>query len=121
MTDPRTRLLRLLGLHDVTDDEIQLFRDHNIIRRPLKKERLQAALHNGEAIQCPECDLISHNPTDVAKGYCGHCHAFTSAPEWPLMKAALTLPRHPAVAFPPVRVNLAATAAETPPDQPLDS
>ena len=28
---------------------------------------------------CPTCGRTSHNPTDAAEGYCGHCHAWTGA------------------------------------------
>jgi hypothetical protein len=30
---------------------------------------------------CPRCGRTSHNPADVAEGYCGACHAFTREPE----------------------------------------
>lgn len=26
---------------------------------------------------CAECGWTSYNPTDVAEGYCGHCHGWT--------------------------------------------
>jgi hypothetical protein len=26
---------------------------------------------------CPACEMTSHNPEDVAQGYCGNCHAWT--------------------------------------------
>lgn len=29
------------------------------------------------SITCPRCGLTSHNPTDAAEGYCGHCHDWT--------------------------------------------
>jgi ribosomal protein L37E len=32
------------------------------------------------AITCPRCGKTSHHPTDVAEGYCGNCHAYTSPP-----------------------------------------
>jgi hypothetical protein len=32
------------------------------------------------SITCPVCGWTSHHPADVAHGYCGHCHAFTSPP-----------------------------------------
>lgn len=31
------------------------------------------------AITCPICSFTSHHPMDEQEGYCGHCHAFTSA------------------------------------------
>ena len=32
-----------------------------------------------QAFTCPRCARTSHHPEDVAKGYCGSCHAFTGA------------------------------------------
>lgn len=29
-------------------------------------------------ITCPQCGKTSYHPRDVAEGYCGNCHAFTS-------------------------------------------
>jgi len=29
--------------------------------------------------RCPACRATSYNPTDIAEGYCGNCHAFTRA------------------------------------------
>jgi hypothetical protein len=26
---------------------------------------------------CPDCGRTSHNPQDMAEGYCGHCHWWT--------------------------------------------
>lgn len=26
---------------------------------------------------CPQCGKVSHNPNDVAQGYCGACHDWT--------------------------------------------
>ena len=28
------------------------------------------------SITCPQCGWTSHNPSDVAERYCGHCHVF---------------------------------------------
>lgn len=30
------------------------------------------------SITCPECGATSYHPTDIAEGYCGRCHGFTS-------------------------------------------
>lgn len=27
--------------------------------------------------RCPVCEMVSHNPTDIAEGYCGNCHDWT--------------------------------------------
>lgn len=31
------------------------------------------------SITCPECGMTSYNPNDIREGYCGNCHAYTSA------------------------------------------
>jgi ribosomal protein S27AE len=31
------------------------------------------------AITCPACGMTSHHPTDIAEGYCGRCHDWTTA------------------------------------------
>lgn len=30
-------------------------------------------------ITCPKCGRTSYNPMDIAEGYCGNCHDWTSA------------------------------------------
>lgn len=35
-----------------------------------------ATVHDGRAIECLVCGLVSHNPHDVAHRYCGHCNRF---------------------------------------------
>lgn len=32
------------------------------------------------SITCPRCGATSHHPDDVASGYCGACHWWTSDP-----------------------------------------
>ena len=32
------------------------------------------------SITCPKCNRTSYNPSDIAHGYCGWCHAWTGAP-----------------------------------------
>lgn len=34
----------------------------------------------GPSITCPDCGMTSYHPNDIAAGYCGNCHAYTSAP-----------------------------------------
>lgn len=29
------------------------------------------------SLTCPACGMITHSPTDVAEGYCGHCNEWT--------------------------------------------
>jgi len=29
-------------------------------------------------ITCPICRMTSYNPTDIAEGYCGNCHDWTT-------------------------------------------
>jgi hypothetical protein len=98
-------LYRLLGV-EVTNDEAALYRDHNIIKRPFRSEVIERGIHDGMAIRCPECHMVSWNPNDVREGYCGMCHYYTSAPAWKLMKDAL-LNQQTAV-FPAVYVDLTA-------------
>lgn len=31
-----------------------------------------------DSITCPVCNMRSYNPTDIAEGYCGNCHDWTS-------------------------------------------
>jgi hypothetical protein len=33
-----------------------------------------------ESVTCPRCGMTSHHPRDVAAGYCGNCHDWTSPP-----------------------------------------
>jgi ribosomal protein L37E len=33
-----------------------------------------------ESITCPRCGRTSYHPGDIAAGYCGACHDWTSAP-----------------------------------------
>jgi uncharacterized iron-regulated membrane protein len=30
------------------------------------------------SITCPDCGMTSYNGNDIAAGYCGNCHAWTS-------------------------------------------
>ena len=40
--------------------------------------RLERELHGAESVTCPRCGRTSHHPQDVAEGYCGACHDWTS-------------------------------------------
>jgi ribosomal protein S27AE len=31
-----------------------------------------------DSITCPRCGMTSHNPHDIAQGYCGNCHDWTA-------------------------------------------
>ena len=35
---------------------------------------------SGPSVLCPRCGFRSHDPDDVAQGYCGHCLDWTSQP-----------------------------------------
>lgn len=35
-------------------------------------------------IACPVCDRTLTHPKDIEEGYCGNCHAWTSAPDQPV-------------------------------------
>ena len=47
-----------------------------------KRSRSEAplGLPTGESITCPKCHRTSYNPHDIAQGYCGFCHTWTSGP-----------------------------------------
>ena len=32
------------------------------------------------SITCPVCGKTSYHPMDIAEGYCGYCHRWTSEP-----------------------------------------
>lgn len=32
---------------------------------------------NTPGFTCPQCGMTSHNPNDIAEGYCGNCHNWT--------------------------------------------
>lgn len=34
-------------------------------------------LEMAPSFTCPKCGMTSYHRSDVAEGYCGHCHAFT--------------------------------------------
>ena len=36
------------------------------------------------SITCPACGTTSHHPTDVAEGYCGRCHDWTTVRRQPM-------------------------------------
>ena len=43
-------------------------------------QRIMDAADRGRpaSVTCPRCGRISYHPDDVASGYCGHCHDWTS-------------------------------------------
>jgi ribosomal protein L37E len=40
--------------------------------------KLARELHGTPSVTCPRCGRTSHHPDDVAEGYCGACHDWTS-------------------------------------------
>jgi hypothetical protein len=42
--------------------------------------KLSAAFGLPMTFTCPQCGAVSHNPNDLAHGYCGRCHDFTGVP-----------------------------------------
>jgi hypothetical protein len=51
-----------------------------ILNRRARLSKLSAhAANTLPTFTCPVCGLVSYNPTDRAKGYCGACHAYTGA------------------------------------------
>ena len=54
---------------------------------------------SAESITCPKCKKTSYNPNDIAHGYCGFCHDWTSLddaePDWPIVCKECTEGKHP--------------------------
>ena len=44
---------------------------------------------------CPCCGAVSHNPNDIAQGFCGRCHAWTGDPEAGPLHLAAHCPHRP--------------------------
>lgn len=44
----------------------------------MKPEIRELELSRQSSITCPECHMTSYNPHDIAEGYCGNCHAWTT-------------------------------------------
>lgn len=38
----------------------------------------EEAEHGYDVFRCPRCGRRSYHPRDLAEGYCGHCHDWTS-------------------------------------------
>ena len=53
-----------------------------------------AHMSDQPSITCPDCGMRSYNPNDIAEGYCGHCHDWTSFQEpgqpWPHRKVTFS-------------------------------
>lgn len=39
---------------------------------------------------CPVCSRTSYHPSDVAEGYCGSCHDWTTSPQVPKRTSHIT-------------------------------
>jgi hypothetical protein len=37
----------------------------------------QLPMDRVDGFRCPHCGMVSHNPNDIAEGYCGNCHDWT--------------------------------------------
>lgn len=44
------------------------------------EEQQRAAGAPLPSITCPKCNATSYHPRDIAEGYCGICHDWTSRP-----------------------------------------
>lgn len=42
------------------------------------QDYLQGRLDSGPSITCPVCGRVSYHRTDIAEGYCGFCHEYTT-------------------------------------------
>lgn len=47
------------------------------------------------SITCPRCGSISYNLNDIAQGYCGQCHWWTSDPQLGQIEPPERPPRQP--------------------------
>jgi ribosomal protein S27AE len=50
------------------------------------------------SVRCPRCGMVSHNPNDIAEGYCGNCHDWT-APVVPVVEVEDHLDRFVPLGF----------------------
>lgn len=48
---------------------------------PVAFDRAARAAQDAPAFTCPRCGRVSHNPHDLAAGYCGACHDWTGNPD----------------------------------------
>jgi hypothetical protein len=46
-----------------------------------------------DSVTCPRCKRTTHHPTDIAEGYCGACHDWTSDPSVMTARCGHTMPR----------------------------
>ena len=56
----------------MTDDENCEQIEH-AIQKVREGEDVAITIHMPAFFACPRCGAISHNPNDVAEGYCGNC------------------------------------------------
>jgi hypothetical protein len=65
----------LWGTHGAYFGNMALLRDDDgVFRDLIESEPMQVVA----ASTCPRCGRTSHNPTDIAQGYCGACHDWTT-------------------------------------------
>lgn len=60
------------------EDYVDLMRSAPPMNRKQRRDRARG--NQMLSITCPVCHMTSHNPNDIAEGYCGHCHRWTSDP-----------------------------------------
>ena len=48
----------------------------------------------GGSFTCPRCGAVSHNPRDLAEGYCARCHDWTVPGQQVLFAARPSCPDH---------------------------
>jgi ribosomal protein S27AE len=46
----------------------------------VRRARLRRGLIVPASVTCPRCGMTSRHPDDIAAGYCGNCHDWTSPP-----------------------------------------
>ena len=62
------------GSMPVMQDDSGEFFDLMNPPNPVRLERIE----HGKSITCSRCGRTSYNPSDIAAGYCGACHAWTT-------------------------------------------
>jgi hypothetical protein len=77
-------------------------------------------LDEGRAIRCRICDLTSHNPSDVAQRYCGHCKLFHESGVEVLLDERIPLAPAPGfgASWPSQRARMLARLKARNPDHP---
>lgn len=78
-TAARVRVMLRRGRLDETDQPADADEARYMLAQLVVTASRQAqAIAEGRAMECPRCERVSTHPDDVAQGYCGACHDWTS-------------------------------------------